>query len=635
MLAQGREEQNWTRAKEKYQNVQDFIVNADQLELYGDVERLLPDHVKPECVERVMEIEEYVREEKLPKRGSRADGASPGKKRKRDDDPLRNVPAGTSSGFVTVKDLIVKGTKGRKKRKVDVDPEKYTGEDDEDDLEIEAGIFGARRAASTSAASRSSKTKKLRRAKTVASTELAEKPKKKRKKIDSAPVLTSSQIARLGVDDSDDAAIERGLASSSDDDLPLSRSRSRTRGHSLARISKKRVASPVEPGERSIIDLTTPRKRTRSTPPVISLSSSPDRPLRQLADNSDDEQMKVLSFAGSPIASSPDQPLKLKSRSTSIASKARPAGQSASPPSLSFASSSRSSPSDPQENPSMAWLVDDDDDPELEVKVSSPIQHRDSSPTIDDDPLDLFKDEAVSSFAKNSTLSSSPVVFYDRSSSGQRGMMAPPALPTRKVTSQDSDMMPEPTFAVRGPVKQGKKRAVVDISDSSPLVMPPPSQRRLHRQSESPPPSPGPRKPNKRKFKDLAEAQKANPWLDVEATHSGDERSVGSSDVENEDGYEPSFVRDIPETQVSPSYDQSAVYRRSLMSQAPGGSGQGPVFANRPAARGWGVLGGRGTARVVPSSPRYEDEDDDYEFGSFIVQDDEDISFAAHSSSEP
>lgn len=635
MLAQSREEKNWEKAKEKYQDVQDYIVKADQLELYGDVERLLPDHIKPECVERLMEIEEYVREEKLPKRGSRADGASPGKKRKRDDDPLRNVPAGTSSGFVSVKDLIVKGTKGRKKRKVEVDPEKYTGEDDEDDLEIEAGIFGARRAASTSAASRSGKTKKLRRVKTIASTELAEKPKKKRKKIDSAPVLSSSQIARLGVDDSDDAAIERGLASSSDDDLPLSRSRSRTRNPSPLRLSRRRVMSSAEPGEQSIIDLTTPRKPARSTSPVISLASSPDRPLRQLEDDADDEQVNVPSFSGPLLASSPDQPLKLKSRSTSISSKARAVGRSASPPSLSSASSSRSSPSDPQENPSMAWLVDDDDDPELEVKVSSPIQHHDMSPTIDDEPLDLFRDDASSSFAKSNTLSSSPVVFYDRPSSGQRGMMAPPALPTRKVTSQDSDRMPEPTFAVRGPVKQGKKRAVIDLSDSSPLVMPPPSQRRLHRQSESPPPSPAPRKPKRRKFKDLAEAQKANPWLDVEATHSGDERSVGSSDVENEDGYEPSFVRDVPETQVSPSYDQSAVYRRSLMTQAPGGSRQGPVFANRPAARGWSVLGGRSASRIVPSSPRYEDEDDDYEFGSFVVQDDEDISFTLHSSSEP
>lgn len=633
MLAQGREDKNWEKAKEKYQNVQDFIVKADQLELYGDAERLLPDHVKPECVERVMEIEEYVREEKLSKRRPRADGAPPEKKRKRDDDPLRNVPVGTSSGFVNVKDLILKGAKGRKKRKVDVDPEKYTGEDDEDDLEIEAGIFGARRAVSTSEVTGSGKTKKLRRAKTIASTELAEKPKKKKRKIDSAPELSSSQIATLGVDDSDDAEIERGLASSSDDDLPLSRCRSHSsKPSSLPRKLKKRVTSPLEPGERSIIDLTTPRKPARSASPVISLASSPDQPLFQLGHDVDYGQLNDPSFSGPSRVSSPDQPLKLQARSTNTSTRALPAGQSTS---LSSASSSRSSPSDPHEGPSMAWLVDDDDEPDLQVRNSSPVQHYGASPLPDDDPLDLFRDDIISPLTKSKTMGSSPLVLCDRPSSGQRRMMAPPAVPTRKVTSQDSDMMPEPTFAIRGPVQQGKKRAVVDLSDSSPLVMPPPSQRRIRRQSESPPPSPVSRKPKKRKFKDLAEAQKANPWLDVEATHSGDERSVGSSDVENEDGYEPSFVRDMPDTQVSPSYDQSAIYRRSLMTQAPAGSRQGPVFASRPAARGWGVVGGRGTSRVVLGSPRYEDENDDYEFGSFVVQDDEDISFAAHSSSEP
>ena len=95
------------------------------------------------------------REEKVPRKSSRADaGSSPkGKKRKRDDDFTRNIPSGASSGFVKVKDLLMKGTRG-KKRRAEVDPEKYTGEDDDDDLEIEAGIFGARRAASTSAVSR-------------------------------------------------------------------------------------------------------------------------------------------------------------------------------------------------------------------------------------------------------------------------------------------------------------------------------------------------------------------------------------------------------------------------------------------------------------------------------------------------
>jgi ATP-dependent DNA helicase MPH1 len=59
LLAQGREEKNWDRAKEAHNQVQKAIVHGDQLELYGDVDRLLPDHIKPECLEMVVEIEEY------------------------------------------------------------------------------------------------------------------------------------------------------------------------------------------------------------------------------------------------------------------------------------------------------------------------------------------------------------------------------------------------------------------------------------------------------------------------------------------------------------------------------------------------------------------------------------------------
>lgn len=91
--------------------MQHFIVRAEQLELYADVERLLPDHIKPECSEMVMDIEEYERDVRGSRKGSAIDGdESPvpkGKKRKRDDDPTRNMPLGASAGFVNVKDLLV------------------------------------------------------------------------------------------------------------------------------------------------------------------------------------------------------------------------------------------------------------------------------------------------------------------------------------------------------------------------------------------------------------------------------------------------------------------------------------------------------------------------------------------------
>ncbi|KIY45345.1 P-loop containing nucleoside triphosphate hydrolase protein, partial [Fistulina hepatica ATCC 64428] len=63
LLAEGREEQNLDKAKATYKEVQKSIVRGEQLELYGDVERLLPDNIKPQCLEKVMDIQPYVRED--------------------------------------------------------------------------------------------------------------------------------------------------------------------------------------------------------------------------------------------------------------------------------------------------------------------------------------------------------------------------------------------------------------------------------------------------------------------------------------------------------------------------------------------------------------------------------------------
>lgn len=64
LLSEGREEKNWQTAIQQYEDVQQSIVKGRDLELYADVERLLPDDARPKCVETVMEIIPYEREEK-------------------------------------------------------------------------------------------------------------------------------------------------------------------------------------------------------------------------------------------------------------------------------------------------------------------------------------------------------------------------------------------------------------------------------------------------------------------------------------------------------------------------------------------------------------------------------------------
>lgn len=118
-----------------------------------------------------------------------------------------------------------------------------------------------------------------------------------------------------------------------------------------------------------------------------------------------------------------------------------------------------------------------------------------------------------------------------------------------------------------------------------------------------------------------------NPMLfDVEAAHSGDEVSEGDGSevdmVESES--DRRFLEELPETQASPSYNQTAAYRAGLMTQAPG---RGPLFQRRRKRVG-PFAGGRTQVPKPPewsSSPRQNSELDEYEMGSFVVKDDDAI----------
>jgi ATP-dependent DNA helicase MPH1 len=257
--------------------------------------------------------------------------------------------------------------------------------------------------------------------------------------------------------------------------------------------------------------------------------------------------------------------------------------------------------------------------------------------------------------------------------------MPPPAVPPPRlrlgVDVTPLLLAPSPSFPVR-PGRYRAKKNLVQIADSSssPLQPPPPSQKRLHRRHSShhddsdPDPLRPPSPPKKRKragsssgrpkrrikVRDTAAAARSNPWIDVEAGHSGNEVSSGASSRSDEEGEgegesesDRRFAGDFAATQPSPSYDQSAVYRRSLLSQAPaaararvGGRGNDgtisvPVFAAPPVRRSAplgrvaaAVAAAPGRERIArSSSPAPPDEEDYYMLGSFVVDDDAEISF--------
>ena len=172
----------------------------------------------------------------------------------------------------------------------------------------------------------------------------------------------------------------------------------------------------------------------------------------------------------------------------------------------------------------------------------------------------------------------------------------------------------------------GRNRHLLfDESSSDAEDPPPPSQRRLRRNNDSHESEPQQKKKRKAKNKSKTlTKRKHNPLLDYSAEHSGEEVSAGlSSDDDTESESDRLFIKDSPMTQASPSYDQTLAYRKGLMTQAPGSSG--PSFAQGPTRKGpFGRMQPRVRRRVIDSSPP---ADDDYEFGSFIVDNDAEISY--------
>jgi ATP-dependent DNA helicase MPH1 len=276
---------NWNKAREAYNNVQRSIVRGEQLELYDDVERLLPDHIKPQCLEMVMEIEEYDRSATEKSRESTTQERN--KKRKRNNDPTRDIPPGASTGFVSVAELLVK-QKVKKRKKV-IKFEENAGLDDDTDEEIEAGLFPPRRAASTSAATSAKPHKtKLKRAKTaVDGGKKRQTTRKKTKVLVGADVSeqSPSQFSRKGAEDSDDMAIERGpgllnnsrppsrkpspdRVRSSSPDIPLAQNQS------IIDICTSAAPSP-SPSPRNKHRYSTPRRPSGEISASGDLSSSP------------------------------------------------------------------------------------------------------------------------------------------------------------------------------------------------------------------------------------------------------------------------------------------------------------------------------------------------------------------------
>ena len=675
LLAQGREEANWDKAQSKYKEVQHTIVHGDQLELFGDVGRLIPDDIDPVCKEQVMEIEEYVRE-KPKARGSRAadspTNASKSKKRKRNADPGRNIPEGASRAFVPVSKLIEITAQKRQKAEFTFDNDGSL-ESDDDDRDLEENLSGIKRTTSdVGPVTVASKPKKpLKRSKTTTdggkrkrSTKSAagkgkKTPAKKKTK------ATGSQVDQIMEDDEDDKALEKGLLACS----PPPSNQMQLTGLVSPKNHRPSTSGSQSPASGSCTG--SPPLDQRSLA-YISLSPSPSRRAATPNPMSPSPPSRAVSLDFDPLfMPGSSQPHVVDSTIRRSPSVVRPsdAGPSALP--------SISNPTTPLQGDrplaptfendrdgDMSWLLEGDEQDNgfianhsvIEI-LSSPVRvERSSSSSSSPAVAECDNDASVAESSKMAgkrteyTKSESTMVFSSPQPVHTKRAMLPPPVPLRVAVT---DQAPESTFPVRPMlVRRPSKRKApavedddVDVFGSSPLRAASPPRRLRQRRSQSKsPPRRGPLKnktngvdrKGKKPRRDRTGIPIAPEWVENEAEHSGDEISDGAisgAEDQSENEYDREFVNDFPSTQVSPSYNQTQIYRESLLTQAP--RGRGPAFSRGPARRKpFGNIDRRVPQySTVSSSPTRDPDEgpDEYEMDSFVVPDDAEISYTLSS----
>ena len=615
LLAEGREENNIDKADAAHKEVNKTINKGQLYELYGDVYRLLPDHIKPECIEKVVEIEPYTREEKQKRGSPRKNDSNPAKRKR---NVASNIPDGASTGFVSVRDLLVKAPKKRKT--VLAKNFETCGEDDEMDQDIASGRVLAL-AQGTASGDKDKATPKTKRRKLATIGEkqaLKPKPKRTKKKVNEP---TPSQFSKQGADDSDDMDIAQGAILPAHTTIP----------ESILQRSPQSLTKPVDDSVLELSD-SEPDKMSASEHPSPLLLQDGNQDMGWIVDDDDDDD--TLNFEivdSSPLIPNCALPSleRMQVGDDSIEISMPQKRHSSSPKTLV--------------NDSVAYI-----EPVKKRIISKRKLLLSSPPEISSPPGSSNANLVASgsaSFLRQVTPSpvSSPYKIDTSPAPDIKGKakvssMLPPALPCRFVASPaiPEDDVPEPSFPIR-PIGANivKKRRIISHDDepTSPSIeMPAPSQRRrLHRFESTPPVRKAAESRVKERVKPSLLSRNTNTLFDGEAIHSGDEVSEGCSGTEDEESESDRlFLKDSPATQASQSYDQSLAYRQSLLTQAPANNvGILPMFANRASRhKPFGRIDGARPRRFLPSSsPPPPDEDlDHYELDSFVVDDDEEIS---------
>jgi ATP-dependent DNA helicase MPH1 len=131
LMSEGPEEKNWQQSKDQYKTIQHDIIKGVNLSLYDDVDRLVPPDITSEV--RFEDVDQPPFEPSMIRDAAKK---KRGEKRKRNSDPLRNVPQGALTGFITVSRMRKGGAIATKKGKSrQPDPSSREGDEDESEMQ--------------------------------------------------------------------------------------------------------------------------------------------------------------------------------------------------------------------------------------------------------------------------------------------------------------------------------------------------------------------------------------------------------------------------------------------------------------------------------------------------------------------
>ncbi|KZT58466.1 P-loop containing nucleoside triphosphate hydrolase protein [Calocera cornea HHB12733] len=275
LMAEGREEPNWDAANENYSSVQEIIIRGDQLELFDDDERLIPDSIKPTVRKQHMEIHPFASQQAKVsnKRKASRETQKPAKRRKRNDDPMRNIPDGALSGFISAATLVPRGKTSTTPGQLTVEDLDRDLEDDDDDVDITRGRLSSTPVTPPQERRKSalSKVRNSKRAKDIA-----------------RPRSTSSAVEDLSrdlEDDSDDLELQQGL----DDMLGQASSDIRLENFRTGEVVE--ISSDDDDAEQDSPEKKSPggrqqslaRPTTSEEPPIASWLLSSDSEVERLA----------------------------------------------------------------------------------------------------------------------------------------------------------------------------------------------------------------------------------------------------------------------------------------------------------------------------------------------------------------